>query len=553
MWKWLRNIVLLAIVLAGALKLGVWYAVSHDAQRVVYALAPYAEVKYTGLAASLDGSVTISGVSVTPKGSRRIYRADSAAFDSPGLFWLVKHALLHDNDLPAQFGLTVTGLDLPPEPWLDALWLDPHTFALFASAGCESHLGADDWRRMGIDTTAPTRERFEYRFDAGQRTLVATLSLSAPEFATLALEADLSRFDPAKLMQSGFWDATHFDQLSTTYTDNGFMPRRDVYCAKREDLTSAQFADRHVAAVRALLQKSGIRPEDEVMQMYRTLAGNSGSLRLLSLPNAVFSVNAWNTTSREDLLRQLNVTARYQDKPPIMFRLTFTPVSESTGPLPAEPATAQAPAAPANSTPPAPMPNPPPLPVTTPAAILPPASSAKTIAPGPRPASARAAHPSPVSNPPPAPNPVPEKPTAPLSNPKPEDYLDRAEAKLPPPKIVAPAVVPAQKDAPSTDVSGASAPAPANATQALIWKPGVIEELPQAAPSRRDYSIVDYSALPQLSGRHVRLITLGGKHIEGFLVSADSHGLQLRIERGGGDALIAINHVSVVQVQLLHW
>ena len=296
MLKWLRNIVLLAIVIAGALKLGAWYAVSHDAQRVTAALAPYAEIKYDGLAAGLNGSVTISGVSVAPKGAHRIYRADSATFDSPGLVWLLRHALLHENALPARFGITLTGLNLPPQSWLDPQWLDPGTFALFASAGCGARLGWSDYGRMGIDVSALSRERFEYRYDAGQQALAATLSLSAPGFATLALEADLSRFDPAKLMTPGFWNATHIDQLSAAYTDNGFMQRRNAYCAKRENLTAAQFAERHVAAVQELLQKARIQPADELMQLYKTLAEHGGSLRLLSLPNAVFSVNAWDTT-----------------------------------------------------------------------------------------------------------------------------------------------------------------------------------------------------------------------------------------------------------------
>lgn len=548
MWKWLRNIVLLLIVLAGALKLGAWYAVGHDAQRVVDALAPYAEIKYDGLAAGLDGSVTVSGVSVAPKGAHRIYRADSVSFDSPGLFWLLKHALLHENDLPAQFGLTATGLSLPPEPWLDPLWLDPGTFALFASAGCESRLGTSDYRRMNLDATAPSRERFEYRYDAGQHALSATLNLSAPGFAILALEADLSRFDPAKLLHPKFLDATHLDQLSATYADDGFMQRRNTYCATREGLTSAQFADRHIAAVQALLQKSRIQPADEVMQIYRTLAGHGGSMRLLSLPNAVFSVSAWDTTSREDLLRQLNVTARYQDKPPIMFRLAFAPASESAAPDSTTPVAAQAPAAPAvNPTLAASAPNPVPVPVT--ATATPPSATipAKATTPGPKPAVV----PSTASIPQSVPKPVPEKSAAPIANPKPEDYLDRVEDKLLPPKIVAPVETLPKPPAPIDAMASASAPM--TSTQALIWKPGVIEELPETAPLRKDYTIVVFSGLAQLSGRHVRLITVGGKQIEGFLASADDHRLQLRIERGGGTAVIAINRDDISQVQLLHW
>ncbi|MBU6198876.1 MAG: hypothetical protein KGP08_04425, partial [Xanthomonadaceae bacterium] len=387
MLKWLRNIVLLAIVIAGTLKLGAWYAVSHDAQRVTAALAPYAEIKYDGLAAGLNGSVTITGVSVAPKGAHRIYRADSATFDSPGLVWLFRHALLHENNLPARFGITLTGLNLPPEQWLDPQWLNPGTFALFASAGCAARLDAGDYRRMEIDVSVPSRERFEYRYDAGQQALVATLKLSASGFATLALEADLSRFDPAALMTPGFWNATHIDQLAATYTDNGFMQRRNAYCAKRENLTAAQFAERHVAAVQALLQKARIQPADEVMQLYKTLAGHGGSLRLLSLPNSVFSVTAWDTTSREDLLRQLNITARYQDKPPIMFRLAFLPAAEPAVPT-AEPTAAAAPANPVSA--PA-APNPMPAPASPAPAPRPAAAAPKTAAPEPKPVSAPAA------------------------------------------------------------------------------------------------------------------------------------------------------------------
>jgi hypothetical protein len=550
MWKWLRNIVLLAIVLAGALKLGAWYAVSHDAQRVVDALAPYAEIKYDGLTAGLDGSVSLGGVSVAPKGAHRTYRADAVSFDSPGLLWLLKHALLHENDLPAQFGLTVTGLSLPPEPWLDPLWLDPATYVLFASAGCESRLGSGDYRRMELDPATPSRQRFEYRYDISQHTLTATLDLSAPGFATLALEADLSRFDPTRLMQPKFWDTTHFDQLSATYTDGGFMQRRDAYCAKREDLSAAQFADRHVAAVQALLQKSRIQPADEVMQMYHSLAAHGGSLRLLSLPNTVFSVSAWDTTSREDLLRQLNVTARYQDKPPIMFRLAFLPPTEATTPseassVAATPVPAAPPGNPAASAPPA---NPAPVSAAAAAAPLPPPPTAREVAAGKKSVAAPAL----VSSTSPIAHPVPEKPAAPIANPKPEDFLDRAEAKLLPPKTVAPAVPSPPKSVTPIDAT-ASTGAPTTSTQALIWKPGIVEELPEAAPLQKDYSVVEFSSLPQLAGRHIRLITIGGKQIEGFVASADDRRLQLRIERGGGHALIAISRDGISQVQLLHW
>ncbi|MBS0556026.1 MAG: hypothetical protein JSR27_01280 [Proteobacteria bacterium] len=530
MWKWLRNGVLLAIVLAGALKLAAWYTVGRDAQRVVAELAPYADIKYDGLGAGLDGSVSLTGVSVAPKGSHRIYRADRASFDSPGLAWLLKHALLGENDLPAQFGLTVNGLSLPPEPWLDPQWLDPGNFALFASAGCNARLGASDWQRMGLDPGSPSHGRFEYRYDADQHALTATLSLSTPQVATLALETDLSRFDPAKLMKPGFWNATRIDQMAATYTDHGFLQRRNDYCAKRAELTPVQFTAQHIAAVDALLEKSRIEPDDELARLYKALVEHGGSLRLLSLPNAAFSVNTWNTAPRDELLRQLNVTARYQDKPPIMFRLAFLPAAApdaSSVATPAAEATAQAlsPAAPA-----------------PPATAV--ASAPKEPALEPKPVvSAAAARPEPAPSAPPAAKPAQIAP----------NYLDRAEARLSPLVVTPPAPTVPEVRSPPLAPLAPSTPMPANAAQALVWKPGVIEQLPEAVPLKKDYTVIDFTNLAQYPGRHVRLITRGGKRIEGFVASADNLAVQMRIERGGGSALITIGRDSVSQAQLLHW
>ncbi|MBS0487683.1 MAG: hypothetical protein JSS13_10095 [Proteobacteria bacterium] len=543
MWKWLRNGVLLAIVLAGVLKLAAWYAVGKDAQRVVDALAPYADIKYDGLGAGLDGSVSLIGVSVAPVGSHRVYRADAATLDSPGLLWLLKHAALHENELPAQFGITFSGVKWPPEPWLDPQWFDPATYVLFASAGCQTRLDTADYLRMGMDTGATSRDRFEYRYDPGQHTLTASVRLSTPGFADLALEADVSRFDPAKMLQPGFWDTTRIDQLSATYADNGFMSRRNDYCAKRESLSTPQFVDHHATVVEALLQESRIQPDDELMRLYKTLVVHGGSLRLLSLPNAVFSIKSWKSTSREELLRQLNVTARYQDKPPIMFRLAFMPESspDTTTPVATDAASTAAPAAAPT------IPSPALAPATVVAPAMPPA-----LKPEPKPEATGVAKPasSAIAKPVQESPPVAKKRTTESAS-----YLDKAESRFTPPLVVhspAPGSEPETRSAPLA-TPPASTPIPENSTQALVWKPGIIEQLPESTPVKKDYTVVEFPALAQLTGRHVRLITRGGKQIEGFVAATGDHNVQLRIERGGGSALVAINRDSITQIQLLHW
>ena len=90
MLRLLRNLVLAAILLAGAVKLLAWYAVGNDAERMIQALAPYAQIKYDSLSTGLDGSVTVTRPSVTQGAEHRVYRADSVTFETPGLFWLLE-------------------------------------------------------------------------------------------------------------------------------------------------------------------------------------------------------------------------------------------------------------------------------------------------------------------------------------------------------------------------------------------------------------------------------------------------------------------------------
>ncbi|MGH8041851.1 MAG: hypothetical protein ACREPN_07395 [Rudaea sp.] len=551
MWKLLRNLVLAAVLLAGILKLLAWYVAGQVVQRTVVALEPYAQIQYEGLTAGLDGSVGLSGVRVAPKGAHRIYRADYAIIDSPGLLWLLRHALTHDTTLPAQLGITATGLNLPPEPWLNPQWLDPIRFTLFSSAGCPSPLGAADFQRMGIHTTAPAQERFAYHYNPDRHTLDATLSVSAPGFAALALEAQLSRFDTATSLTRGFLDKVHVDQLSASYTDLGFARQRTRYCAAAEHSTPAQFADRHIAAVRALLQQERIQPGDEVQRLYRTLVLQGGQMSALSLPNPGFTPGEWDATSRDDLLRQLNVTARYQDRPPVMLRLAFSPA-----PAVVPPDVSPRSLATAAPTPVSAQPEPPPAPVATrpPIAVAPaPGVVARATPPSGTPV-ATTGKPAPMPAATHAPNPATKISPPPTRIAEAPNYLDRAEARLPqPPTPEAPSIsAPEIRAAPLAPLAS-SASGPTSAELALIWKPGLIEPLPETAPPKRNYNVVDFSSLPELTGRHVRLITLGGKDIEGFVLSADANGVQVRVTRAGGDAVFALARNRVTQVQLLHW
>src|SRR5690606_37169097 len=103
-----------------------------------------------------------------------------------------------------------------------------------------------------------------------------------------------------------------------------YFSRRNKFCADWLGVSSAEFVDRHVQATQAFLEARGIDPGADVMSLYERLVTRGGSLNLASLPEAGWVPAEFEAYPRQVLLRQLNVTARLDDAPPIMLRLAFS-------------------------------------------------------------------------------------------------------------------------------------------------------------------------------------------------------------------------------------
>lgn len=595
MWKWLRNLLLAGLLLAGTLKLLAWYEAGQDARRLSALLGPSLQLTYGGVSAGLDGSVALNDAVLTVKGEHGgTFKADRVVLETPNVFWVLKHALLGEDTWPSRFGLSVYGFKLPPGIKSDPHWFDSATLVPFETAGCvAAQFSPADFRRMDVTTSdAAPLQHGDFRYDAESKELDASLRLSAPETASLTLNADLHGFDGSALRSLDGLRRLHIGRLGVDFADNGFLKRRNQFCAQRGNVAAAQFVEQHLAAVQAQLQQYGIEAGADVLKLYRRLVEGGGRLSVLSLPSAGVTGASLAGPASEDLLRQLNVTARYADAPPVMFRLSFaappqepeTAVASDASGTPASPApVAAAPAATAAAGTPTPAPMPPPGPAAaaTPAPSPPPlasSSGANTAAPVSKPpALATTAAPAPPT--PPAPAPAAPAPTVVTATPPPAanaakpalamsrptttgnglEEFDKVAAKLapPPPRPVAgssatpatPAPAAAGQPAPGPDLAPSSAPPPpsGNTALSLVWKP-TFERLPPPPPERHDFDPIDFAGLRNNTGRYVRLITESGKKVEGYVVSADDNEVDLRISSGGGTAHFVVQKARIQQV-----
>ncbi len=501
MWKLLRNFVLLFAGLLGAAKLLLWAGGVQQAGALRDLLAPQAEFAHGSASAGLDGSLHLGEVRLIPKqGAWRgqTFAAAELILHTRGALWLLTRAFSHDTSLPEQLGVEVVQPELPAglgqalRPWLGTTGSLP-----FEALGCgdAAAFTAADFARMGLPAPVP-RWRLDYRHDSDTHSLQIDLHSGHEPFPALHASAEVTAFAPDALDSTAVLARLRVGSLALNLADNGFLPRRNRYCAQRAGVALEAFVARHLAAVGAFLHDLGIVPAADTLAAYAQLQ-NGGEIELTSLPDASIEPLHYAEYVRADLLRGLNVTLRYERMPPTMLKLDFIDVPPASRPV--ETAVAAA------------SPNP---------SAVPAQSAARPEERKPEPA------PAPVAAPEPAPSAPSASATTAAATPR-DEPPSPAEVATMPPK---PRTLDVDPSLP------ASAEAPQDSTQALLWKGAVVERLPPREARPDPYVSIALDTLGSQIGRRVQLITEAQKTVEGVLAGVDANEVDLRVHRVGGEA-----------------
>ena len=520
----------------GALKLAQHLAAESQAQRIAGALAPSLKLSFADVAGALDGRVILESprlevLAGPAKGA--VVRATRATIEPPGMFWLLQRLVMADASVPRTLDVRLEGTSFSQDAvdrYAREGWFGTTSLVPFETLGCEpvTAFSARDYTRMGMGTF-PQVDQLRYAYDPDAHTLRADLTATAAPFSTITAHLDLSAFEP------GAWfgnaraaKSERIEQLALTWLDGGYLAKRNRFCAQLTGTDAATYADRHLAAVKSFLQARGIVPGEDVSSLYRKLVAEGGSFELSSLPEAAFVPADFAEYEPEDLLRALNVTLRRNTAPPILMRLAFA--------APAEPADADIAAALANITPPA-----------SDAATDTNAPDANAIEMGPPfelPAAVVRTEPSKGEGMPllsaanAASLPI-EAPAAPLPQP-PAEVLAVATPEttaLAFPTAPHPSVDP--RDAIEA-IPASAPPPPPDSTAALVWRAPTIERLPERTAQTSAYVAIAPSSLGANVGARVRLLTAGGKRVEGRLKRLDGADIVLVVLRDGGSAEMRI-------------
>lgn len=521
----LRNLTLLsAVILAGgafALNL----AARSAAERISSTVAPLAKLDFESAGIALNGSIRLDSPRLSfgkePDGTR--FRADVAYLQGSGLGWLIRYLMADAGSLPDSLSVTMRGFTLADDSSRAALsgWLGLSSRALFENAGCGSDaLGAKDYAKMGVSPQVST-DRINYQYDSAGKRLELSFDLDSPEMARWQGSTELKGFDPARWSEERARQGIRVARASLSYHDPGFLVRRNRFCANWLGISAEEFVERHVDAAKSMLASHGIQPSKELEILYQRIVSRGGTLNISSLPKADWMPTEWAAYPRQDLLRQLNVTARLEDAPPIMLDLSFTQPE-----VPLYRVTAGPEALPTGETP---------VEATGPIdsvakpveADTPPSQETKAVAPEASTSSA------------PADMAATRKPDpAPAGT----DTTEVTASATPKTTDAAPAPV-------ETTVAS-SEPPPPGSTLALVWKPGEIQRLPPAEARKPTHAVIPTSQLSAHIGQRIRLLTEGGREVDGELKSVSATEVILMVEARSGRAELSVPMTKVREARL---
>ncbi len=536
MWKSLRIGALLALAALGALKLAQYETAQSQVRRLADALAPSLRLGYSNVSGALDGRVVLESPRIeilTGPARGAVLRAQRATIESAGTFWLLKRALSGDTGVPAGLNVRLRGASFSEEAidhYASEGWFGATSLVPFESVGCEpvTTFSSRDYARMGI---AP-RERedeLRYSYDAAGHVLRADVESTAPPFSTISAHLELSAFEPS----AWFGDtraakAQRIEQFSLTYLDGGYLAKRNRFCAQLTGTDAAGYATRHLAAVKTFLASRGVVPGDEVATLFRKLIEEGGSAEISSLPEASFVPADFAAQTPDDVLRELNVTLRHNTAPPILMRLGFAE-APANAPIATESADAIAEIVPPVTT------------VDTEAVAIPPEPEIPlpSVTVAVEPAKSEGMPLLSVANA--AVVPI-ETPRLTVTPPADETALTPEPAVSPWTVVGHPTVDP--RDA-AEAIPASAPPPPPDSIAALVWRAPTIERLPQKATAPQSYVSVPTATLGAHVGSRVRLVTAGGKLVEGRLQQIDATDVVVLILRDGGSAQMRIPQAGI--------
>lgn len=269
----------------------VWWRASRAVDKMMFAAAesmfPVYDIGYDDTFMRMNGefgAVNVEFDVLDEEGEvLQTFRAERVTVRPPGLGWLLrKTSLIKSNLVPERMDVVLQNVRLVANPGRE-----PFDFSAlpYEHAGCgEPFTEADVVAMAGAVPRGEMGYSIESIGDGRSRVRMwmHSIGLARSEYAyDVRLQRPVSFPDLVEHL-----DTSSIERFAIEYRDEGFIAKRNAFCAKRLGLAAEALTERLMSGLSTEFSKDGVQYPSEVMERIRRFQEKGGSLRI-ETPGAV--------------------------------------------------------------------------------------------------------------------------------------------------------------------------------------------------------------------------------------------------------------------------
>lgn len=280
---WLLTRMVLPLAVLYAL---LWWRADAAVEKQLANLRPYVDIQRGMTVLGLNGDVGFRRLQLTPHAGGPLppvtLRAERAVLHTPGLVWLLRSSLFGvPREIPSRVGFSLAGMGLDGSPAaLQAAMVGGRVLFPFDLAGCEPGMSPAVAVGLGVDRMATDVSMLV--LNDGSGVLGMRLDSDSPRLVRYGGDVRLGLApgsDPATQLAGA-----SLQSLDMVITDQGFVNRRNVYCAKKLGLDVDEFVPVHLDAARAAFAADGLVPGAAMSEAYAGFSKQGGTLTMQVKP-----------------------------------------------------------------------------------------------------------------------------------------------------------------------------------------------------------------------------------------------------------------------------
>ncbi len=273
----------LSLISYAVFKGSIWYFTQEFVDKQIIQAKPFAQISYKDIKLSFTGSATITDVKVFIPAMDENIVIKSVQFIAPDLLALLSlGSQLQKNELPESLRVIITGAELDLNGNLMKIIDDPNAeptqLEIFSTLACGDIHRIDSKALSGMGYDNITSDiMLSYQFDARHKTLQYILKNHIRDMTHLNFAGKLHGITDLNSLAN---KTAQPNSITLEILDDSYIERKNRFCANQGKRKVEEYVNEHTLQVEEHLLSYGVKPEEGLLNAYKTILETSGAIVL---------------------------------------------------------------------------------------------------------------------------------------------------------------------------------------------------------------------------------------------------------------------------------